>query len=286
VIGRRPEPVQLLPGRRLGRYELMRLVGRGSAGEVWTARLCGPRSFHKEVALKLCCGEGALEPFVEEARMGAMLSHPNLAATYELGQADGCWFIAMELVDGVTAARLAREHPLPVQAVIELGLQLTSALHYLHQGGPGRPALVHGDLTHHNVLVTRAGVVKLLDFGCARRAGRAGPERGTPGFMPLEQIEGRMEPRSDLFALGVLLSWAASHLWPFGRGIPALYRVLRGESALDLSGLEGGLADVLSPCLRSDPRERWPDAAALQQALRARATPGVSLAPLVERALA
>ncbi len=124
------------PGRHLGRYELVQRLGRGGMGEVWSSVLHGPRGFRKLVALKLLRGDLGEEDdgsLVREARLGALLQHPNVVGTYELGSAAGGWFIAMELVLGANADQLLRSGgPLPPTALIDLGVQACAGLAPLH----------------------------------------------------------------------------------------------------------------------------------------------------------
>src|SRR5688572_6131053 len=134
----------------IGRYELVRRLGRGASGEVWEAVLLGPHGFRKPVALKRLRGglEGeALAALFREARLGALLQHPNLVATYALEEVDGAWQIAMELVRGPSAGELLRAGPLSGARVVDLGAQVCAALAYAHgivaDGLPN--GLVHRD---------------------------------------------------------------------------------------------------------------------------------------------
>ncbi len=268
------------PGDRVGRYELVACLGRGGMGEVWEAVLHGPGGFRKAVALKLLVRGG--EPqhqraLVEEARWGALCSHPNIAATFELGDDDGRWFIAMELVRGLSVGALVRNAPMPGAAVLEVGLQTCGALAHLHAvgvDGPGGAGLVHGDVTPRNLLVDRSGLVKLVDLGIARLAGPVGAAWGTPGFVAPEQWVGAAEARSDLFSLGAVLYHLASGRFAFDRGAKGPTRALVDERLADPGFLRPigeavpGLAEVIARCLQSAPEDRWADASELAAALR------------------
>src|SRR5688500_10345923 len=145
----------MTPGATVGRYELVRVVGRGGMGEVWEACLVGPRGFRKPVALKLLhqgprpADEDAL---VDEARIGALLHHPNVVSVHELGVSEGRWFIAMELVRGRSVTSLLASAPLPPSAVIEIGLQVCHGLAHVHASTPDGAGLVHRDVKPGNVL--------------------------------------------------------------------------------------------------------------------------------------
>jgi len=159
-----------------------------------------------------------LRMFQDEARLLAELSHPNIPQVYELGQEDGTWYIAMEHVDGhdlsdllSRGSRDAQAMPLPV--ALGIVVQICEALHHAHErrDKAGRPLrIVHRDVTPQNIMVTRDGVAKLLDFGIARTAARrdtdAGVVKGTFSYMAPEQVRAKpLDKRADIFALGITL---------------------------------------------------------------------------------
>jgi predicted ATPase len=277
--------MSLARGDRIGRYELIGLLGSGGMGQVWEAVLHGPQGFRKPVALKLLQGppsEKRQRSLIREARVGALLSHPNVVATHELGEADGRWFVAMELVRGAPLSDLAGLSP---AAALEAAIQACAGLAAVHAceapvegqssaGGDGStwaeeaaprgaPALVHRDVKPSNLLVDRSGLVKVADLGIAGVAGVA----GTPGFIAPEQLRGRPEPRSDLFALGVTLCELVTGEVPFGRTA----RPPAGEAPPELlaraDAAAPGLGDVLRRCLALDPRDRHASAGDLSAAL-------------------
>lgn len=271
-------------GTRIARYRLERLLGRGGMGEVWLAELEGPQGFRRLVALKLLIAgpseEALSSDLAREARLGGMLSHPNIAGTYELGQSDGRWYVAMEHVDGPNLDDLCRSSgKLPGRAIVEVGCQVAAALHALHslktQGALA--GLVHRDVKPTNILIDRHGVVKLVDLGIARVAmGGASTPAGTPAFMPLEQYNGAEDHRADLFALGCVLYFLATGRRPFGKGENAMLTVARADEMLAhadfLAPVEShvpGLGRVLERCLCVDPERRWPTAEELGRVLAA-----------------
>jgi tetratricopeptide (TPR) repeat protein len=256
------------PGDRIGRYTLVRPLGRGGTGEVWEAVLRGPRGFTRRVALKRLVSRDD-SSLVREARLGAALHHPNLVAVHDLDEAAGALFVVMELVDGASAARLGQDEPLAPGALIDLGLQVCAGLSHLHRADP---PVVHRDIKPTNLLVDRAGRVCIGDLGIARFAARRTADvRGTPGFIAPEQQQGQLDPRSDLYALGSTLAALA-----VGEPHPP-------PEALDAH--LPGLGAVVSRC-HAPLAQRWPDAAALAAALRGLRSggqPGETLAERVAR---
>jgi serine/threonine protein kinase len=156
--------------------------------------------------------------FQDEARLLSELSHPNIPQVYDLGHADGYWYLAMEHVRGVTLTDLCRtaaklHRPMPLAVAIGIVSQVCMALHHAHErrDREGRPLkVVHRDVTPHNIVISPDAVVKVLDFGVAQTAARvdtdAGAVRGTYAYMGPEQVRGKpLDKRADVFALGVIL---------------------------------------------------------------------------------
>jgi serine/threonine protein kinase/predicted ATPase/Tfp pilus assembly protein PilF len=272
------------PPQRIGRYELVSLLGRGGAGQVWEAVLLGPRGFRKPVALKVVhAGLDMKSPqgqsLVKEARLGALLSHPNVVGIYELGEGESKQlYVAMELVKGPSVLSLVREGPLSPSAILDVGMQACAGLQHIHtlEVDGARAGLVHRDVKPSNLLVDGSGLVKVADLGVARLTGQAEELiAGTPGYMPPEQLEGDEDARTDLFALGVTLYVLAAGVRPFGGGTPALRRVMQVEGLLAEPAFLApadqrvpGLGEVLRRCFRFDPAKRWSSAAELGEALR------------------
>jgi predicted ATPase len=282
--------VNLAPGLRLGRYELVRVLGRGGMGEVWEALLHGFQGFRRKVALKLLPPTSdQREVLLREARLGALLSHPNVVATHDVGETDGRAWIAMELVTGATLRELSRDGPLAGRVLVDVGLQAAAALGHIHGLTlDGRPlALLHRDVKPSNLLVDQSGLVKLADLGVARLASEQGGVGGTPAYMAPEQREGGGDGRADLFGLGATLLRLATGRPLFEPGASpaanrrALQQLVTAVDAwreLDLPA--PGLVDVLRRCIDPEPERRFPTAAALAdalQAIRARQPAGPSL---------
>jgi serine/threonine-protein kinase len=208
---------------RLGHYELVRKIAAGGMAEIFLARHWGAGGFFRDVVIKrlfrhLAENPTQLRMFQDEARLLAALSHPNIPQVYEVGHSDGYWFIAMEHVDGPTLADanhlgMRNGLPMPLPVAIGVVMQACEALHHAHErtDRARRPLrIVHRDVTPQNIMLTRDGVAKLMDFGIASTAARkdteAGVVRGTFSYMAPEQIRARpLDKRADVFALGVIL---------------------------------------------------------------------------------
>jgi predicted ATPase len=268
----------LAAAQRLGRYELVRRLGFGASGEVWEATLHGPEGFRRPVALKVLRGvpdEARRAGLLREARLGALLQHPNVVAVHDAGEADGRGFVAMELVVGVSLAAAAEPGPLSPRAVLDVGLQTCAALAHLAASG----GLVHRDVKPSNLMLDRFGTVKLTDLGIARWASEEGVAAGTPGYASPEQLAGRpTDARSDLFSLGMTLAALATAAAPLGLGKAAITRTTRIDEHVDgaLEPVERavpGLGAVLRRCLAADPDARFADARELAAALAALGAP-------------
>jgi len=199
-----------------GEYQLLRLLGEGGMAQVWSARrrsLHGPR----RCAIKLLAAgsEPPLrEMFAQECRMALAVSgHDNVVSVLDMGEHRGRPFLAMELVDGVTLADLARRvgGPWPVAEAVEVAVSILRALEHVHalsvEEDDGT-TIVHRDVTPHNIMVASRGDVKLVDFGIAQRVEatpRFGQALGKLSYVPREQVEGEADARSDLFSVGAIL---------------------------------------------------------------------------------
>lgn len=208
----------LASGNRLGRYEIVRPLGRGGAGEVYLARAPGPEGFEKQFAVKVLHPvAGARTALVEEAKLLQGLHHQNVVQVYELGRQGELDYVAMEFVDGLSLddiiVRGCNAHLLlPPALALHVAAEVCKALHFFHgrADAAGRAlGLVHRDISPANILVSWQGEVKLADFGIAKgAAGRAKDEtepgvvKGKLGYMAPEQAAGgvALDGRVDLFA--------------------------------------------------------------------------------------
>ncbi|HEX3777322.1 MAG TPA: protein kinase, partial [Polyangiaceae bacterium] len=212
-------------GSMLGPYVLGDRLGLGGMAEVYVAHRAGPRGFAKRFAVKRILPELAQDArfvamFCDEARICAALCHPNIVQVVDFGESQGQLFMAMEFVDGVSLARLlrsvsARRERFPKGAALHIAHEVLRGLGFAHEAldEHGRPlGIVHRDVSPGNVLLGRAGEIKLGDFGIVRsefvdRRTYPGELKGKVGYMSPEQVMGTdVDPRSDLFTVGIVLA--------------------------------------------------------------------------------
>ena len=219
----------LAPNTRLDRYEILSQLGAGGMGEVYLAQ---DTKLNRKVALKILPSEVAanqdrMRRFVQEAKAAAALSHPNIAHIYEIGEADGVNFIAMEYVEGQSLGAKIDGRPLDTSEMVPISTQIADALDEAHSRG-----IMHRDLKPSNIMLTSRGQVKVIDFGLAKIAQlfdraaasdiatqiKTGPGvvMGTAPYMSPEQVLGKeIDHRTDIFSLGVLLYEMATGRLPF-----------------------------------------------------------------------
>jgi len=206
----------------VGRYRLLKKLANGNMGEVFLAEYAGEAGFRRHAVVKRLFAHLAQHPeavrmFQDEAHVLSALSHPNIPQVYDLGYADGHWYLALEHVPGHTMAEVCAAGaraavPMTLEVVVSALEQLCDALHHAHERNDpeGRPLrIVHRDVTPHNLMITPEGYAKLLDFGVARTArdeSKGGSIKGTLAYMAPEQVRGqRLDKRSDVFSVGVML---------------------------------------------------------------------------------
>jgi serine/threonine-protein kinase len=209
-------------GIQFGNYRLIDRLAHGGMAEVFLARQQGPEGFDRRVAIKrvlphLADSRDFLRMFLDEARLAASLSHPNVVHIYELGKVGDHYFLAMEFIDGVHAGSLIESGasaPLPVSLVARIGADACAGLNYVHNAvdSSGRPLhLVHRDISPPNLMISYDGVVKLMDFGIAKAVGqveqtRPGIVKGKFAYMSPEQTTGEhLDGRSDVFSLSLVM---------------------------------------------------------------------------------
>lgn len=266
---------------KLGPYQLGERLGLGGMAEVYIGERAGPHGFAKRFAIKRILPELAKDPrfvamFVDEARICAALQHPNIVQVVDFGESHGELFMAMEFVDGVSAAKLLRlvagkRERFRDSIVFVIVRDVLRGLSFAHEATneAGQPlGLVHRDVSPGNVLISRAGEVKLADFGIVRsamvdRRTNPGELKGKLGYMSPEQVIGaEVDPRSDLFAVGILLAEMLITC-PMFAGKNELDVLTRIHEA-DLSTFErhGGhvdpeLAKIVRRSLAREPRNRF-----------------------------
>jgi len=222
------------PGDTLGKYTIESLIAMGGMAEVWLATASGVGGFKKQVVLKTILPQLAENPdfvhmFVNEALLAAKLNHPNIVQIFDLGQADGRYFIAMELVLGRTLRQISRirrrqNKLLPPWFVLHVVKGVADGLSYAHEFSDEkgqRLGLVHRDVTPENVMITFTGAVKLLDFGVAKATQtpsltRAGTIKGKYAYLSPEQARGLpADQRCDTYAAGIILYELLTGVRPF-----------------------------------------------------------------------
>lgn len=274
-----------------GRYQLGKRLAIGGMGEVYLATQSGPLGFEKPMALKLLLphlGQDAqgIEPFLEEGRLVARMNHPNVVQVLDMGQEGGRYFLAMELVEGVSLWRLItrlreRGERASSELLAYVARSLCDALEYAHglADAAGRPLeLVHRDVSPQNVLVSINGEVKLSDFGIAKvrsslRATLPGVVKGKLEYVAPEALAGEaVDRRADLFGAAVTVYTLATLDSPFHRSSPsATLQAVEREEAPPLSTVRDDLSlewsAALSRAMSKSPADRFPTARALRDAL-------------------
>jgi eukaryotic-like serine/threonine-protein kinase len=254
---------------KIGKYEVIELIGRGGMGMIFKAR---DPVLDRPVALKVI---SSLEitpelrtRFYREAQACARLSHPNIVTIYDMGEDDGRLFIVMELLEGEELRRLiARHAPLALPDKLAIVRQICDGLHYAHQKG-----VVHRDIKPANILLLRTGRVKILDFGIAQIAAaatqgeltRTGMIMGTLRYMAPEQVRGRADHRSDIFSVAAVSYELFSGRTPFeGEDPLQILEQLRTATPPRLSELDpslpSDLATVIERGMQKEPEDRFAD---------------------------
>jgi serine/threonine protein kinase len=208
-----------------GRYRLLRRLDGGGMADIYTAALHGAEGFRRVFVIKrlrpeLARNRNAVEQFIDEAKLGSSLLHPNIVPVFDFGKVGDEYFMAQEYIVGRDITRLLQRHlertgrPLDERLMLYIAHDVLDALIYAHAqtDANGVPlGLVHRDISPGNIMVTGRGEVKLFDFGIVKATGRVsktetGVVKGNVGFMSPEQARGQpVDPRSDLFSLGLVI---------------------------------------------------------------------------------
>jgi len=274
-------------GRTLLHYEVVERIGAGGMGEVWRAR---DTRLDREVAIKIlppALGSDTTrkQRFLREARAASALIHPNIITVHEINSAEGLDFIVMEYIRGHSLAALLGSGKLPLGQAVDYAIQICGALTTAHNAG-----VVHRDLKPGNIMITASGLVKVLDFGIAKRMSKedaaepdmtvsgsltlAGSTVGTPAYMSPEQAVGDpVDARSDLFSFGVVLYQMLTGTLPFqGRTSLTLLRQVVHDQPRPLRAVAPdvpeSLSAVVDKCLAKEPADRYVNAAAVGDQLR------------------
>src|SRR6266536_3362916 len=273
----------LFAGTKLGRYEIRSQIGAGGMGEVYLAQ---DTELDRKVALKilpadLAANQDRMRRFVQEAKAAAALNHPNIAHIYEIGERDGTNFIAMEFVDGKTLREKIHVEKSELKVLLRHLLQVAEGLAKAHASG-----IVHRDLKPDNIMITRDGHAKTLDFGLAKlieqqpMSGRDSsevatavmPQHSSPGtvmvmvgYMSPEQAQCKtkdIDQRSDIFSFGCILFEAATRKKPFeGESVIKSLHMVVYEPAPPIADFNPSapseLQRIVRRCLAKDPDERY-----------------------------
>jgi eukaryotic-like serine/threonine-protein kinase len=278
------------PHARIGKFELLEPLGTGGMAQVMVARTVNPAGISRLVALKrilprLAQDDSIVEQFLDEARLGMRLSHPNLVTVYDFGQANGSYFIVMELVAGVDFDHLVSwpHGPLPERLVSAVVTQALEGLHHAHgaRGDDGKSlGLVHRDLSPHNLMVGFDGRVKVLDFGVAKmRSARTvtlpGIVKGKPIYMSPEQATAApLDCRSDLFSIGLILYEALTGQRAFDQHDDTkTMESIVNEPLARPAGLPNHWWGIIETALQKRPENRYQSAFDMAQAIRERVEP-------------
>ena len=283
----------LAVGSRIGQYEVLSAIGAGGMGEVYRAR---DSHLGRDVALKILPDLFAADPerrarFDHEARTVAALNHPNIVTIYSVEERGSTRFLTMEIVEGQTIDALLPPGGLPLPELLRYAIPIVDAVSAAHDR-----QIVHRDLKPSNVMVTRDGRVKVLDFGLAKfqhapaldeaaQTMTAGPVTsighivGTSAYMSPEQAEGRrIDHRSDLFSLGILLYEMATGVRPFtGDTAFAVLLAIARDAPKPITQVRPGasrdLERIIDRCLEKDPERRFQSATELRERLGSLAAP-------------
>ncbi|MEM9301088.1 MAG: protein kinase [Pseudomonadota bacterium] len=258
-----------------GRYEIVSILGQGGMGKVYKAF---DRELEDFVALKTLLPQIAsdtryLDQLKEEIKLARRVTHGNVLRTFDFGNQDGVPFISMEYVRGMTLRYLLEQRSqLPFSAGLRIVRQLAGALVAAHD-----EEVIHRDIKPENVILHASGNAKLMDFGIAGKMQRmeGASDRvfvGTPAYAAPEQMEGRaLDPRTDLYACGVLMYELFTGTQPFRGDMMTIYQTKTGRTYPPIGEVtsmpERQLAPIVDKCLEPDPAERMESAAALQAAL-------------------
>lgn len=267
-------------GEVLGHYRIVAKLGEGGMGVVYLGH---DEVLHRDVALKVVKQDPtSSQNLLHEARASSSLSHPNICTIHEVGETNGELYIVMELVEGKSLHTLSEGVGLPAESVLRYGVQIASALVRAHDKG-----IVHRDLKSANIVVTSEGLVKVLDFGLAKRIESGisqattwtfGSHKeqssvsGTLPYMAPEVLRGEgADYRSDLWALGVVLYEMASGTMPFsGQTVFEISSNILGGQPKPLGPpIPPGLWAIIQRCLAKEPTQRYQRASEVQAALEA-----------------
>jgi serine/threonine protein kinase len=290
VTGDFTAPSPLAPGYRLDRYELLCPIAQGGMASVWVARLRAKHGFEKLVAVKTMLPQLAQDVrfqqmFLDEARIAAKIDHVNVAHVLDLGDEHGVLYLVMEWVEGDSLSKLHRAVKAS-GAVIPLGIALRivadscaglHAAHELRDAQGARLGVVHRDVSPQNLLISAAGIVKVIDFGIAKARDRVAGETSTGSlkgkiqYMAPEQAVGApIDRRADVWSAGAVLYTLLSGEPPYdgNNQYATLHQIASGERPPPLpAGTPAAVVAIVDKALAFEPHDRFETVAAMQQAI-------------------
>jgi len=273
--------MSIAPGSRLGPYEILKSLGAGGMGEVWSAR---DTRLDREVAVKVlpegfAGNEQFRARFEREAKSISSLNHPNICTLHDVGREDGVFFLVMEKIEGESLAERLEKGPLPLDQVLRIGAEIAAGLDAAHRRG-----IIHRDLKPGNIMLTKSGA-KLLDFGLAKTSPPAGAASvlsmlpttppnltaqgallGTFQYMAPEQLEGKeADARTDIFAFGCMLFEMLTGRKAFeGKTRASLLGSILKDDPPRVSAQQPtastSLDRIVATCLAKDPDDRYQSA--------------------------
>ncbi len=264
---------------KYGRYDIVGELGKGSMGVIYRAH---DPQIDRAVALKVLrqdrvTSEDFIQRFFKEAKAIGRLSHPNIVTVFDVGQDQGTLYIAMEFLEGSPLDRVIQEKRLSLEEIVDIGVQVAEALDYAHGQG-----IIHRDIKPANIILTASGQARITDFGIARiedpsatQQTQAGEILGTPSYMSPEQVMSqRVDGRSDLYSLGVIVYELSTGVRPFrGENMAATFRAIIQDTPVEPikrnPSIPPALSELVMKSLNKEPARRFETGKAMAEALKA-----------------
>lgn len=264
---------------RIGPYTLVKKIGRGGMAEMFLAEYAREDGFRRKVAIKkvlphLTENQYYIKMFIREARLAALLRHPNIVQITDYGNFQNAYFIVMEYINGMNLSEIMekREKELPMDLCIFIGMKISAGLQYSHTKLDEKSHeplnIVHRDISPHNIMISFDGEVKIADFGIAKTESdpsltKTGVIKGKLQYMPPEQVlSEKIDSRADIYSMGVTLYelLAGRHMYQFKSDIDAIQSILKAKipQLIDTRpDIPENLNRIVMRCLAKDKKERY-----------------------------